>query len=247
MVAPNNIASPDPISPRHRWAHNLVLDMINANLPLARLADHLKVPFDTLIAHINTPEVQAEINAYEELTNLRARLLGEAARPISLRRLLDVLESPAPRLTGRDPDADQRALHRHAELIRRTATTIARESRALAPKTIHTPKLVADQRPQKGAPSASSGSSSGDSPTPGSGRARQEVPPVPAEHTCAGEAELVRDAPDPAHTPSSNTPGRTEAPARQSPTDALRAAAGSTHTVPDPSRRARDHPTRPAA
>ncbi|MBX3362007.1 MAG: hypothetical protein KF705_11305 [Phycisphaeraceae bacterium] len=89
-------AAGDHITPRQRWAHLLVLDIINANLPLARLADHLKIPFDTLIDYIKTPEVQAEIDAYEELNALRARLLGEAARPISLRKLLDVLESPAP-------------------------------------------------------------------------------------------------------------------------------------------------------
>ncbi|MBX3367403.1 MAG: hypothetical protein KF912_08840 [Phycisphaeraceae bacterium] len=183
-------AAGDHITPRQRWAHLLVLDIINANLPLARLADHLKIPFDTLIDYIKTPEVQAEIDAYEELNALRARLLGEAARPISLRKLLDVLESPAPKLTGRDPDADQRILHRHAELIRRTATTIARESRALAPKPAPAPKPAAraasvnertsssasepaaapesltDQRPQKGAPSASSGSSSSSSHAP---------------------------------------------------------------------------------
>ncbi len=279
--------------------------MINANLPLARLADHLKIPFDTLVAHINTPEVQAEINAYEALINLRARLIGESARPISLRKLLDVLESPAPRPSGRDIDADQRTLHRHAELIRRTATTIARESRALAPRHAPAPKHASDQLTQKGAPSASSGSSSGDSPTRSNNRARQEVPPVPAQHTCVVEPELVRDAPAPSESPSpsaplppspsapslltsprpsassafnnsapplrdsdssalsavsssrtdpatersdaTNTPGRAEAPARQSPTDALRAAAGSTHTLRGPSRRARDRPPHPAA
>jgi hypothetical protein len=245
-------APPDPISARQRRAHLLVLDIINANLPLARLADHLKIPFDTLIAHVNTPEVQAEIDAYEQLNNLRARLLGEAARPISLRKLLDVLESPTPRLTGRDPDADQCTLHRHAELIRRTATTIARESRALAPKPVLAPKLAAapkpaaDRRSQKGAPSASSGSTSGDSPTPSNDHSRQKVPSVPAEHTSVSEAELVRDiskpAPTSAYATPSRTPGRQEAPMRSSRADALRVAAGSTHIVRDPSRRARDRP-----
>jgi hypothetical protein len=233
-------AAPSEISPRQRWAHLLVLDMIDANLPLARLAEHLKIPFDTLVAHINSPEVQAEIDAYEALTNLRARLLGEAARPISLRRLLDALESPAPRPSGRDSDADQRAIHRHAELIRRTATTIARESRALVPKPLLAPKPAADRRSQEGAPSASSGSSADDLPSRSNELARQEVSPVPAELTSEGEAALVRDMPAPP-TPSP-TPGRTEAPARHSPTDALRAAAGSTHTVRDPSRRSRDRP-----
>lgn len=122
------------ITPTQRWAHNLVLDMLEANLPLPALAHHLKIPFATLVGYIQMPEVQAEIDAYEALTQLRARLLGQTARPVSLRRLLDVLESPAPLPGHRDPESDQRALHRHAELMRRTATTIARESRALAPK-----------------------------------------------------------------------------------------------------------------
>ncbi|QYK48122.1 MAG: hypothetical protein KF838_15185 [Phycisphaeraceae bacterium] len=146
--APHHATPADPISPRQRWAHLLVLDMLRANLPLDRLAAHLNIPFLTLIDYINTPEVQAEIDAYDQLLTIRARLLGQTARPISLRKLLDVLESPAPQPTGRDPESDQRTLHRHAELIRRTATTIARESRALAPKP------APDQRAQKGAPSA---------------------------------------------------------------------------------------------
>ena len=145
--------APSDISPRQRWAHLIVLNIINANLPLDRLADYLKIPFLTLMDYINTPEVRAEIDAYDQLLTIRARLLGQTARPISLRRLLDVLESPAPGPVGRDPESDQRALHRHAELIRRTATTIARESRAFAPKP------APNQRAQKGAPSASSGSS----------------------------------------------------------------------------------------
>ena len=195
-------AAPDAPTPRQRWAHLLVLDIINANLPLPALAKHLNIPFDTLVDHINTPEVRSEIDAYEELCNLRARLLGEAARPISIRKLLDVLESPAPRPTGRDPEADQRTLHRHAELIRRTATTIARESRALAPKPAskHAPARPAppvEREPQKGAPSASSESSEPATDT----CARDSAPTPSPTHPAAtssrradsgGEAELVR-------------------------------------------------------
>jgi hypothetical protein len=124
--------APTPDTPS--WAHALVLDIIETNLPLPDLARHLGIPFEKLLAHINTPEVQAEINAYEELVRLRARLVGQTARPISIRKMLEVLETPTPRPLGRDPESDQRALHRHADLIRRTAAVIARESRALAPK-----------------------------------------------------------------------------------------------------------------
>ncbi len=234
-AALNNVpargAAPSAITPRQRWAHNLVLDMLKANLPLSALAAHLNIPFLTLIDYINAPEVQAEIDAYESLINLRARLLGESARPISLRKLLDVLESPAPKLTGRDPDADTRALHRHAELIRRTATTIARESRALAP----TPPRASKSSPRTASVSKQTlGPSNGEpsNAAPSGATSSRRVP--------KDEPELVRDAPSPP-TPSP-TPGRTESRARQSPTDALRAAAGSTHVLRDPSRRSRDRP-----
>jgi hypothetical protein len=288
--APSHPAAPSDITPRERWAHLLVLDMINANLPLPRLADHLKIPFDTLIAHINTPEVQAEINAYEALINLRARLIGEAARPISLRRLLDVLESPAPSLSGRDPDADTRALHRHAELIRRTATTIARESRALAPTPPRAPKSSprtasvikqtlgpsnsepSNAEPSNAAPSGATSSRrvpkdepelvrDGSTPSPSApDQSERRVACLGEDQACSNARRTSVDSsvdshgcgdaavpPAPSDNPPSNTPGRTEAPARQSPTDALRAAAGSTRALRDPSRRARDHPTRPAA
>ncbi len=203
----------EPITPMQRWAHDLVLEMIRAQLPLEALAAQLGIPFSTLITYLHLPEVQAEINAYEALINLRARLIGEAARPISLRRLLDILESPAPRLTHHNPEADQRTLHRHAELIRRTATTITHESRALAPKPAPAPKpaqrtasertsasasapaaapeSLTDQRPQKGAPSASSGSSSSSSASssssPAPDQSAQEItapaPPLPIAHS----------------------------------------------------------------
>lgn len=243
-------AAPDPISPRQRWAHLLVLDMINANLPLARLAEHLKIPFDTLVAHINTPEVQAEIDAYEQLTNLRARLLGESARPISLRKLLDVLESPAPRPSGRDPDADQRALHRHAELIRRTATTIARESRALAPtSSARTANPSARTTAPRGATGSRRAPSGGEPEPVPSNNTPHRRPPGPAESASQSETEPAPDASnrtasvnERTDTRPSPAPGRDEAPARQSPTAALRAATGSTSTVRDPSRRARDRP-----
>jgi hypothetical protein len=135
-----------------RWAHDLVLEMIRAQLPLEALAAQLGIPFSTLITYVHLPEVQAEINAYEELLTIRARLLGHTARPVSLRKLLDILESPAPRLTHHNPEADQRTLHRHAELIRRTATTITRESRALAPKPAPAPAKSGDRTRAKGSP-----------------------------------------------------------------------------------------------
>jgi len=225
--------------------------MINANLPLPRLADHLKIPFDTLISYINTPEVQAEINAYEALITLRARLLGEAARPISLRRLLDVLESPAPKLSGHDPDADTRALHRHAELIRRTATTIARESRALAPKAAPkpAPKHASDQLTQKGAPSASSGSSSISTSLPSSskGASSASTSSSASSSSCAssnlGAADFsprgsasspptsLATRPSPA---SSQRPSPVSSLHPSSPVRSLHSVCGST--------RARDHP-----
>jgi len=201
-----------------RWAHTLVLDMLRANVPFETLAAHLDIPFDTLRHWLRLPEVRAEIEAYEELTSIRARLLGQTARPLSLRKLLDVLESPAPEPGGENPEADQRTLHRHAELIRRTATTIARESRALAPK------------PQRGATSASSEGSP--STHTDDNLARDQVP----SDTSSDEAPAapngvppapVENAPN-APNPPSRTPGRSESPARQSPTDALRAADGST-------------------
>jgi hypothetical protein len=251
-------AAPSEISPRRRWAHLLVLDMLKANLPLPALAEHLKIPFLTLIDYIHTPEVQAEIDAYESLINLRARLLGESARPISLRKLLDVLESPAPRLTGRDPDADTRALHRHAELIRRTATTIARESRALAP----TPPRASKSSPrteglsERTASSDSVGRATGCSPASArNGKVQKDAAPAPTQHTPSdlGAADFSPlgsssssspgpDQPAPSDNSPSATPGRSEPPVRQSPTEALRADAGSTHTLRDPSRRARDRP-----
>ncbi|MBX3365768.1 MAG: hypothetical protein KF912_00450 [Phycisphaeraceae bacterium] len=215
--SPHHATPADPISPRQRWAHLLVLDMLRANLPLDRLAAHLNIPFLTLIDYINTPEVQAEIDAYDQLLTIRARLLGQTARPISLRKLLDVLESPAPQPTGRDPDADQRALHRHAELIRRTATTIARESRALAPKPAtkpaHTP--TPDQRPQKGAPSASSGSSS-------NGTANV------SERTTSPDAEDARHCASP-------EPVDARMPHPTGSTDPANAAADAAHPAPAPS------------
>ncbi len=194
--------APDPIDFALR-AHHLVLDILKANIPLAALAAHYNVPFLTLVDYVNTPEVQAEIDAYEKLTNLRARLLGQTARPVSIRKLLDVLQSPAPEPRGRDPEADQRALHRHAELIRRTATTIAKEARALAPKSALAPKPApkpasksdvppesrADQHTQAGAPSApmqsSSAGSSSSSSTSSSSSASSPAPDQPAQEIIA--------------------------------------------------------------
>ena len=228
------------------WAHRLVLDMIKAALPLPALAEHLKIPFRTLIGYIDSPDVQAEIDALDRLTLIRARLLGDIARPVSIRRLLGILERPDPEPRGDDPDADAKHLLRHDELIRRTATTIAKESRALAAK----PASIS--KPQKGAPSAPSHASSGGSSTTitTDDRAREQVPsndtpdrvppaqkgvpPVPVEHVpmCGGcETELVpesRALPDTTHTP-----GRHEAPSHRSQTDALRSAAGSTRSARD--------------
>ncbi|MBX3315588.1 MAG: hypothetical protein KF902_01850 [Phycisphaeraceae bacterium] len=174
-------ASPDTISPMQRWAHILVVEMLNANLPLPALAEHLGIPFQTLIDYINFPEVRAEIEAYEELCALRARLLGQTARPISLRRLLDVLQYPAPVPTRMDrPEEFQRTLHRHAELIRRTATTIAKESRAVLGRSA----LRADAKSPSQSPRAhSDGTSSG-------------------RGTVRSEPELVHDTPAPPPTPA---------------------------------------------
>ena len=273
-----------PISPSRRWAHNLVLDIVNANLTLPALAAHLKIPFETLVAHIRTPEVQAEIDAYETLSELRGRLLGEAARPIALRKLLDVLETPAPQPTGLDPDADHRALYRHAELIRRAATTIAKESRALmgpsalrAEAPTRTPSVSEQTSSEDAARSPDAEDAHGCAPpdsvvAPAPVRAAGSTDPVnpalplnPPAHAKpaapAKQAALAQHArpanqadhapqpappatppPAPPDSPPSRIPGRAESQARQSPTDALRAAAGSTHTTRDPSRRARDHP-----
>jgi hypothetical protein len=135
------------------WAHELVLQIIESNLPLTELSRLSQIPFQTLREYVSTPEVQTEIDAYEELVALRARLVGQTARPISIRRMLDVLETPTPRPLGRDPESDQRALHRHAELIMRTAAAIARESRALAPKpTTARTKTRPQPNPAKAAP-----------------------------------------------------------------------------------------------
>ena len=250
------IASPDltheaahnttPAAPtdRQRWAHLLVLDMLKANLSLDRLAAHLNIPFLTLIDYINTPEVQAEIDAYDQLLTLRARLLGQTARPISLRKLLDILECPAPQPSGRDPEADQRTLHRHAELIRRTATTIARESRALAPKPTPAPnpapKLMAaptpsaDERAQRGAPSATQQASSGAlSGSHSKDNASSRV-------ACLGEDQACKNSVTTHGCEDAAMPP--EAPSRPTRADSLRAAAGSTRTVRDTPRRARDRP-----
>jgi hypothetical protein len=135
------------------WAHELVLQIIESNLPLTELSRLSQIPFQTLREYVSTPEVQTEIDAYEQLVALRARLVGQTARPISIRKMLDVLETPTPRPLGRDPESDQRALHRHAELIRRTAAAIARESRALAPKpTTPRTKTRPQPNPAKAAP-----------------------------------------------------------------------------------------------
>ncbi|MBX3316257.1 MAG: hypothetical protein KF902_05275 [Phycisphaeraceae bacterium] len=256
------IASPDltheaahnttPAAPtdRQRWAHLLVLDMLKANLPLDRLAAHLNIPFLTLIDYINTPEVQAEIDAYDQLLTLRARLLGQTARPVSLRKLLDILESPAPQPSGRDPEADQRTLHRHAELIRRTATTIARESRALAPKPIPNPKPVpdntADQRAQRGAPSATQQASSGAlSGSQSKDNASSRVACLGEDQACKnsvtthGREDDAIPSEEPTHQ-SQHEPPAPASPAPSAPT--LRAAAGSTRTLRDTPRRARDRP-----
>ncbi|MBX3367967.1 MAG: hypothetical protein KF912_11710 [Phycisphaeraceae bacterium] len=212
--SPHHATPADTISPRQRWAHLLVLDMLRANLPLDRLAAHLNIPFLTLIDYINTPEVQAEIDAYDQLLTIRARLLGQTARPISLRKLLDVLESPAPQPTGRDPDADQRALHRHAELIRRTATTIARESRALVPKPA--PETLTDQRPQKGAPSASSGSSCSSSHAPDTPTQPAKLNRGTANVTERTSSSASAPATKPAHTPTPDQRAQKGAPSASS-------------------------------
>lgn len=113
------------------WAHGLVLQILETKFPLTELARVNQIPFETLREYVNRPEVRVEIDAYEELVRLRARLVGETARPVSIRKMLEVLETPTPRPIGRNPESDQRALYRHADLIRRTSTSIARESRAL--------------------------------------------------------------------------------------------------------------------
>ncbi|MCW5768159.1 MAG: hypothetical protein KIT19_05715 [Phycisphaeraceae bacterium] len=251
MIASPDIAQSErtqqfPAAPtdRQRWAHLLVLDMLKANLPLPALAAHLNIPFLTLIDYINTPEVQAEIDAYDQLLTLRARLLGQTARPISLRKLLDILESPAPQPSGRDPEADQRTLHRHAELIRRTATTIAKESRVLAPKPTPAPtpapKLMAaptpsaDERAQRGAPSATQQASSGAlSGSHSKDNASSRV-------ACLGEDQACKNSVTTHGCEDAAMPP--EAPSRPTRADSLRAAAGSTRTVRDTPRRARDRP-----
>lgn len=71
--------------------------------------------------------------------------------------------------------------------------------------------------------------------------------PRPFDSSASSSSRTDRATePSDATTPS-DTPGREEAPAIHSPSEALRAAAGSTQTLRNPSRRARDHPTRPAA
>lgn len=242
-----------------RWAHNLVLDMLKANLPLPALAAHLNIPFDTLRQYLRLPEVRAEIDAYEELVNLRARLLGQTARPISLRRLLDVLESPAPRPVGRDPEADQRTLHRHAELIRRTATTIARESRALAPtpspkpspklsaKSSAKPAPTPDPAPRPSPQAADAGDRNPSRVPPDLHQHAQTREPAPAHHpeptdlaseqtTDTGSSPQGGNRRDPAPRHTTPAPDEHEPARRPDPTQDAHLHA-----------RARDHPAPPRA
>lgn len=238
------------------WAHRLVLDMIKAALPLPALAEHLKIPFRTLIGYIDSPDVQAEIDALDRLTLIRARLLGDIARPVSIRRLLGILERPDPEPRGDDPDADAKHLLRHDELIRRTATTIAKESRALAAKPAPAPRTAsvsertsaaADLGAADFSPRGSGASSQHPSSPPrSSDSSAPSAFSSPSKEARAQASASDGTPPDP-HPDSpldspSDAPGRHESRARQSPTDALRASAGSTHAVREPSPRSRDRP-----
>ena len=250
--APRPASTFHPPAPteRQRWAHALVLEIIKANLPFAALAAHLNLCFDTLRAYLRVPEVRAEIDAYDELISLRARLIGQTARPVSLRKLLDVLESPAPIPIGAadpadpywtsqpDPEKHQRALHQHAELIRRTATTIARESRVLSPADIalrppRDPKPPRSTRPrtnQSTTPTPTPTPAPSTSPsTPASTSTPATSPPSqPVSETTSQDA-APSDTSPPAHSQSTHVQ-----PTHFQPASALRRASGST--------RARDRP-----
>ena len=124
---------PIPAHFPHDWPHHLVVDMLKPGLDFRALAAHIGVSFTALAELINSPQVQAETNALNDLTQTRARLLALSAGPRAINKLITIVDAPLPHNTGMTPEAESRAWCRHADLAIRAINALARHSRPSPP------------------------------------------------------------------------------------------------------------------
>ncbi|QYK47328.1 MAG: hypothetical protein KF838_11120 [Phycisphaeraceae bacterium] len=196
-------ALPIPAHFPHDWPHHLVVDMLKPGLDFRALAAHIGVSFTALAELINSPQVQAETNALNDLTQTRARLLALSAGPRSISKLITIVDAPLPHNTGMTPEAESRAWCRHADLAIRAINALTRHTRPSPPPNNSGPKHTSPDNtkpdntpknqppaPSNPAPSPTAPSPSApDSPTPTSDPADQRaaVAKVPsAAAQCGG-------------------------------------------------------------
>jgi hypothetical protein len=137
MITTPPAATPPTFDPS--LVRDLMAEMLQSDCTIPQLAERFKLSFTELLAIVQSPEAQAQLDALEQLTQLRAQLRAATRREVSLARLAKIAE-----FSSNDLEA------------RRAASTVLKEVRnTRAPVHLATtpkcPLPVAPTCPQVGA------------------------------------------------------------------------------------------------